>query len=76
MKFTNKKELVSFILTNVLGGPFTWIVVYILLGIYGVVADLIIFYVFYRLFKYFGGHRGMLSISPTLTFGTKRWKLF
>ena len=74
MKFKNYTELISFIIMNIFASPFFWIIGYVLLGVYGFIGCLVIFYISYKIWKSSGNHEGKLSISPTFTFGNKKYK--
>ena len=77
MKFKNRKELTSYIFMNLFGAPFTWVIAYVFLNWYGVIGCLSLFFICFKLYKYFGEHKdAKLSISPGFTFGTKNWTLF
>lgn len=63
IKFKNKKELVSFIGLNIFGTPLTWFAAYVFLSWYGVLGSLILFWICYKLWKYFGKHDAKISIN-------------
>ena len=76
MNFKNKKELTLFILMNILGAPFTWIAAYVYFQWLGLVGCLFLFWVSYKAFKYYGGHKhAKLCFNPTFTFGNRKYRL-
>lgn len=61
------KETTFFILLNLFGAPFTLIVMYALLNWYGLVADIILFFVSYKLWKISSGNKdARLSFCPKI----------
>jgi len=76
MKFKNKTELILFLTLNILGSPFTLIISYILFTWIGLLANLALFYIVYRLWKYIGKHEGKLVINPSITLNNKYYKLW
>jgi hypothetical protein len=68
-------EKTLFILMNLFGPPAMQIVFGILWGWVGVIISLIIFYIFYKIWKYVSKNDGKLSFSPTITYGTKKFKI-
>ena len=76
IKFKNTKEKVAFILMNIFGSPFGWLLLGVWLGWYGFFGSLISFYICYRLFKKFGKHTDCkLEINPSLgIFNNKKTK--
>jgi hypothetical protein len=76
MKFKNAAELISFILMNLLGWPFTWIIAGYHFGWVGFIVSIILFYISFKIWKYITKQDCKLSINPGFSFGNKRWNLF
>lgn len=73
MEFKSKKEATAFVLMNILGMPFTMIAVVIYTGWIGLIVEIGLFYITYRLWKHYGKHTdAKLTFSPNITFGRKR----
>jgi len=76
MKFKNNKELIAFIVMNLLGTPITLILAVFKWGWIGFVVSIALFLISFKIWKYFGKNDAKLSISPSFSFGSKTWRLF
>jgi hypothetical protein len=68
-------EKILYILMNLFGPPAMQIVFGLLWGWIGLIISLILFFVFFISWKYISKSEGILSFSPTFTFGTKKYKI-
>lgn len=76
MKFKNNKELIAFIVMNILGSPIIPILAGLKWGWIGLVVSIILFLISFRVWKYFGKNNAKLSINPSFSFGSKTWWMF
>jgi hypothetical protein len=68
-------EKILFIIMNLFGPPAMQIVCGIFWGWIGFMISLILFFVFYIIWKYVSNTKGKLLFNPTITFGTKKFKI-
>ena len=75
MKFKNKKELITFVIMNLLGAPITPIIFGLKWGFGGFIISIMLFLISFKAWKYFGKKDAKLSIKPSLNFVLKKMKL-
>lgn len=71
IELKNNKELVVFVLMNIFGSPFIFIVSLIPFGIYGLIGNFVIFYALFRYWKHITKSDAKLRFNLKLPFFSK-----
>ena len=71
VKFKSYRDIIAFVVMNIAAPPFGLLIGYVAADWYGMLGSLVIFYVSYRLWKYYSGYSGRLSFAPKFKWNGK-----